>query len=646
MTHKRANFSRNKVDFTTTKLPLPFGKLVACDTETTGLNAWKGDRPFAFSFCNPEAETKYIRWKVDPFKREVWPVEKDFFTMKKFFGDSTITKVFHNAKFDVRMLEKSGIPVRGTVHDTMIAMHVLRTDEETLALKPICAKYVGITDEDEKELHKAVQKARREGKKKGWKIATDEDHGKEPAKADYWLAPPEICERYATIDAVRAMALWMLLEEKLKEEGLWEIYLEEMQLFWVVYRMESRGVRVDPKRIDEEIVRNKKIVAESFYKIQHIKKGINVNSPQQLVKYFHGEKKLPVLKYTCKCIPGMWCRRDNHGERPSYGTEVLTKLEDPLARLIIEYKTAEKAVNGFFGRFKKLMVEEDGLQILHPTFQQCGTVTGRFSCKDPNFQNVADPYGTRAPIPIPARRVFRPRPDYVWYHYDYKQMELWLFSSPKIANELKMLNVLLSGEDLPSAVAIEMGYGKNLEEDKRTNRGVTRIRMKLMLYGIVYGIGEGGLALLNKISYDESKRDLAMFKARYPNIDQYMERTIQKAKHYGFVDSPLGRRFRTDRSAAYKSANYIVQGSAAQILKRAMIDTDAWLCKNKIDGHLILTIHDELAFEIHKRYETFFVINGLKKIMESYGKLFEIPKLPTDVERVRENWMDKELMDL
>lgn len=618
------------------------GNLVACDTECTGLNSWRGDRPFAFSFCDKEGKTGFFRLQVNPLNRKVALLAIVHVELKVFFEDPTITKVFHNAKFDVRMLESIGIKVKGTIHDTMIAMHCLRTAEPSLGLKALAERYLGIPTDDEDSLQKATHKARREAKKKGWAIANEETHGKEHAPADYWLAPLDLLKTYAVRDVERTMPLWLLLEEKLKEEGLWEIYEEEMRLFHVVYRMEGRGVRVDPEVIDSEIERNTKILSETNPKIQKICPGINVNSPKQMVEYLFVKKKHPIARYTCKCVPGQSCSEKNHGKNPATGTEVLMSIDDPLCKLVVEHKTAEKAINGFFGRFKRLMVKENDGYILHPDFHQVGPVTGRFSCREPNLQNVADPYGTRAPIPIPARMAFIPRDGYEWWHFDYKQMELWLFSSPKIADEKKMLSVLLSGEDLPTSVGIEMGWKELLEKDKLTGRGVTRIRVKLMLYGIVYGIGANGLAFLNKISYSEAKNDLKRFKAKYPNIDRYMERTVQKAAVNGYINGPLGRRYQTSSNASYKAANYIVQGSSAHIIKKAMIDTDAYLTKKKIDGHLILTIHDELAFEIKREHATLKNILGLKKVMESYGKLFGIPSLPTDAERVRKNWMEKE----
>ncbi len=611
---------------------IPSGKLIACDTETTGLNSWKGDSIFAFSFCNEKGESGYVRWEVDPFTRKV-KIGSEYEQIKKFYEDPTIVKVFHNAKFDIRMLERIHIRVEGEIHDTMFAMHCLRTAEPTLALKPIAAKYANIPADDEEALAKATHKARRKGKKVGWAVATDETHGPKSANGDYWMAPPELCKTYAVRDVHRTITLWLLFRDILKEESVWDVYQEEMQLLKVTMEMEKRGVRVDPVFIESEIERNTKIVNSSGKKIEKIKPGLNVNSHKQLSKYLFEEKKYVAIRTT-------------DSGNPSVNTEVLQSIEDPICKLIIEHKTAEKALNGFFGRFKKLSVIEEGLHILHPDFHQIGPVTGRYSCREPNLQNVADPYGTRAPIPIPARMAFVPRPGYVWYHFDYKQMELWLFSSPKLANEEKMLSVLLSGEDLPSSVAIEMGYGQNLIDDKKNNRGVTRIRMKLMLYGIVYGIGPGGLALLNKIPYKEALDDLNKFKTRYPKIEEYMRQTIRKASHHGFVVGPLGRKYQTNQQMAYKAANYLVQGSAAHVLKKAMIDTHNFLRKERVDGHLIMTIHDELAFEINKRHESIRLIRNLKRIMESYGSLFGIPKLPVDIERVRNNWMEKEEVEV
>lgn len=621
------------MNFPPTRYKVPPGILVACDTETTGLNPWKGDRIFTLTFCNDDGESGHVRWEVDPFTRYVEIKKEDYALVKQFYENPKITKVFHNAKFDIRMLEAIGITVNGEIHDTMFAMHCLRTAEPTLALKPIAEKYANIPSDDEQTLIKATQKARREGKKLGWAVANEETHGRGFANGDYWMAPPELCKIYAVRDVQRTIVLWLLFEETMKKEGVWEVYLEEMRLLKVTYQMESRGVRIDPVFVESEIKRNTKIVKASGTKIEKIKPGLNVNSHKQMSQYLFVEKKYVSIRTT-------------DSGNPSVNTEVLQSIDDPICKLIIEHKTAEKALNGFFNRFKKLSVIENDLHILHPDFHQIGPVTGRYSCREPNLQNVADPYGTRAPIPIPARMAFVPRPGYVWYHFDYKQMELWLFSSPALAHEEKMLSVLLSGEDLPSSVAIEMGYGQNLLDDKKNNRGVTRIRMKLMLYGIVYGIGPSGLALLNKISYQEALDDLNKFKTRYPKIDSYMQATIRKASHYGFVVGPLGRKYQTDERVAYKAANYLVQGSAAHVLKKAMIDTNAYLKKEGVDGHLIMTIHDELAFEINKRHETIKLIRGLKRIMESYGTLFQIPKLPVDIERVRNNWMEKEEVEV
>jgi DNA polymerase-1 len=611
---------------------IPSGKLIAVDCETTGLNPWKNDRPFAFSFCNEEGETGYLRWEVDPNTRQI-KIGIGFIELKKFLEDPSIAKVYHNAKFDLRMADKIGIETKGEIHDTMFAMHILRNDEPTLKLKPLAEKYVNIPIDDEEILIEATRKRRRELKGTNTMVATDETHGAEFIHADYWLAPPELCKIYAVRDAERTMTLWLLLQDKLKEEGLWDIYLEEIRLLKVTYAMEERGVRVDPVVIESEIKRNTKIVNESGERIDKICFELNPNSHKQLSKYLFQEKG-----YT----PSLMTDAGN----PSVCTEVLMSIEDPICKLIIEHKTAEKALNGFFGRFKKLMVEEKGLQILHPDFHQIGPITGRYSCREPNLQNVADPYGTRSPIPIPARMAFVPRPGYVWYHFDYKQMELWLFSSPALANEQKMFSVLLSGEDLPSSVAIEMGWGNQLEEDKRIGRGVTRVRVKLMLYGIVYGIGPMGLSLLNKIPYQEAVEDLNKFKTRYPNIDNYMQQSIREVYHRGFIKGPLGRKYQANRNTAYKIANHLVQGSAAHILKKAMIDTHDYLKRSGKDAHLIMTIHDELAFEINKRHESIELIRSLKNIMESYGKPFSIPYLPVDIERVRTNWMEKEEVEV
>lgn len=603
----------------------PKGDLVASDTETTGLNPWKGDRPYSFGFCNRNGDTGYIRFPVDGKTRKVLYDDR-LDLIRDFYQDTSIAKGFHNGKFDVRMIDMLGIKVRGELHETMFMAHCLNNVEPTLQLKPLAKKYVGIPDDDLAELHKATVSARRQAKKLGWPIAED-------VEADYWMAPDHFNRKYNVRDAERTMLLILFFDPLLDEEGVRKVYEEEMRLWPVTYRMETRGVRVYPKIMKRYMDENDKIIRDSLQKMQKLAPSVkNFNSYVQLGRFFYDECKLPCTKYT------------DAGNR-STDTETLLKLDHPLAKTIIEYKTAEKAKDGFFGKFYELMVEEEfngeKIWVIHPNFNQIGPATARYSCRSPNLQNVADPTASRAPIKIPARMSFGPRPGYRWWHFDFKQMELWQFFSPRVANDPNMLKFMLAGGDVPNKMALDMGWHKELEEDKKKGVKQTRVRAKLMLYGTIYGIGPQGLADLNKYSYQKAQEDLATFKTTYPETDRFMQRMQREVLREGFVVAPMGRKFRVEEGREYAVTNYIVQGSGAQVIKNSMYLVDKFFRESKLDAHLVLTVHDELAAEIRIGQDNPTVIRKIKSIMEGHGKYFGIPKLPVDIERADKFWGEK-----
>jgi DNA polymerase I-like protein with 3'-5' exonuclease and polymerase domains len=248
------------------------GDVVAADTEGTGLSPWKGDRPWAFSFCNADGETRYVEFPVDKATRQVRysakPREAE--AIRCHFRDRAVSKVFWNAKYDVRMIRFGlGLRVAGPIHEAMFAAHCCNPCELTYALKPWAKKYAGYADEDQDELQKATVILRRKAKEKGWKIHKE-------VEADYWLCmyahellpdDPETAERfcslpriYAVGDAERTMLGWLFCERKMEELRVRSVYDEEMKLWPAVMDMEDRGVRVDRDVVAEQ---------RAFYQREH-----------------------------------------------------------------------------------------------------------------------------------------------------------------------------------------------------------------------------------------------------------------------------------------------------------------------------------------------------------------------------------------
>lgn len=201
---------------------IPSGNLVAFDTETTGLNPWKGDRAFCIGFCNEKGNKGYFRFPVDGKTRQV-VYDSRLEVLKRWFEDPTIAKIGHNVKFDIRMLDMIGIKVRGKIHETMFMMHVLNNVEPSYQLKPLTKKYLDYPDDDLNELHKATVTARRQAKKLGWKVHED-------VEADYWMAPDPTCRKYNVRDAERTMMFYLFLNPRLDEEKVRKVYDQEMEL--------------------------------------------------------------------------------------------------------------------------------------------------------------------------------------------------------------------------------------------------------------------------------------------------------------------------------------------------------------------------------------------------------------------------------
>lgn len=429
------------------------------DTECTGLNPWTGDRPFACSVLREDGWKRYFNWRVDPFTRQVIYKKEDIAFLNSIIGNEKHEKIYHNAKFDIRMLDMVGVPFKGKVQDTLLAVKCARSDMFSFKLKPLCAKFCDIPMDDEQDLQKCVQAARRIAKKLDWKIADE-------LAADYWiprevaLRHPElihggdkleierwlnVCQVYCEKDTERAFALWTLMNEHvLDEEEVRDSYDKEMELFWVVYDMEKRGFNLLP----DELIKYTKIQEEALKKLtadlkRWNPKGYNLNSPKQLQQLLWEDLKIPVpenIRYGKKL------------KRGSTSMKVLEKIDHPIVMTLLHHRGTEKLLSTFLYKYDKLAVpDEDGNRIIHPDFSQFGAATGRFSCHNPNIQNVPEPTKTRSIIRISSREVFGPRPGHVWFHFDYSGLEVRIFADD--AREETMLETIRRGEDPHGACA-------------------------------------------------------------------------------------------------------------------------------------------------------------------------------------------------
>lgn len=626
--------------------------LLAFDTETTGLNPW-GDkkrwgyyptRAFAFSFCDSQGNTAYIRWKINPKSREVLVNEKQRKEIKRLLERLDLIIIGHNLSYDLRMLKMIDIFPRGTFHDTLIMSHVCTGgDFLKYGLKELGVKLLDYASEDEKDLRVSAIQGRREAKKKNWKIAEGEEFGKDPIKADYWLGSPPLVKRYAICDAERTMLLYLFWQSTLRENpDMRTIYNKEMKLFNVVRKMEDKGTRVIPselKRLYEEY--------ESYAK-KHLDiaernggKDLNFRSPKQMIKKFcidKGYKPLywsEELKKSKPFYPELDLRRN-----PQVNGDFLKHLaenkNDVLAKSILEYRGAQHMITGFLVPYERFRTFENGSWVLHPNYRQAGPVTGRFSCGDPNLMQVASETTgrRRTDITLRPREAFSPRKGYLWYLPDYSQIEVWVFSF--LAQEEAMMKALLQGEDFHEAVARTV-WGNEL--DFNENKKYYRKRAKLLMFCKLYGGGVKKVAYLTDSTEQEASEFVYNFDLRLPGIQRFMERMIFQAERKGYIKNPLGRTYFLDSRFSYKAVNYLVQGTSADVLKNAMIRIDN-LFERKWKGcALLLTLHDELVIEVPYKYHSKKLMREIIHEMQKDSSKIGIPvPLPVGMKIAKERW--------
>lgn len=657
---------------------------MAFDTEATGLSKWKGAKPYLFGFCNSLGDVETHSFPVHPLTRDVDYSKnpESYERIKSILEDDDVEKIIWNAKYDLRMSDAAGIKVRGTYHDAMIAMKVCRSDEMTYALKPLAKKYLDISSDDESELKKAITSLRTRAPRSRYNISPPEH-----AAADYFLVQfardilvtglkalktyqkasssqqerliadairkakvmAGLDSKYCGIDTERAMGMWLLLKDVMETDGLRHVYDEEMKLMPVVMAVEDRGLKLSVPWIEVGIEHTTALRDAEWKKITAVTgTGFNPNSPKQREEFFIEKQGLSPLNYTDAGNPQIDKTFFEH-----------YKDEHPVCGAMVKFDRADTAI-GFFQNYMEHM---DAELVIHPGLDQIGAKTLRFSCREPNFQNVPKrgrcthcgaelkilalrgftvkcaKCRTWAPLDplVCVRRPFGPRPGYVWLAKDYKQIEARIFAD--CAEEQVLLEAFIAGRDPYQEL--------NGTVQNHTGLDIGRDIAKHIFLGKIYGIGVG--TTVNTIramgggtmGESEAKDIIQAFNDSCPRSLEYMNEVKQFARENGYVQNRYGQRVNIDPKVCYKGVNYIVQPEAARLMKRAMVKIHKWFKKNKDRGHLILTIHDELISEIpddDRKYETAKV---LCDIMEDNEGAYTVPT-PVDASWISKTWLLKE----
>jgi DNA polymerase-1 len=397
--------------------------------------------------------------------------------------------------------------------------------------------------------------------------------------------------RYAAEDADVTLRLHRVLSAKLAAEpALQQVYREiEMPLVPVLARVEANGVKVDGDELRRQSADlSKRMLAAQQKATELAGRTFNLDSPKQLGALLFDELKLPALVKT-------------PGGAPSTNEEALEAIADQheLPRVILEYRGLAKLRSTYTDKLPEMVNPHTGR--VHTSYHQAGAATGRLASSDPNLQNI--PIRTddgrrirRAFVAPEGRRIVA---------CDYSQIELRIMAH--LSEDAGLLRAFAAGADIHRATAAEV-FGKAIDEVS----GNERRAAKAINFGLMYGMSAFGLAKQLGIGRGEAQDYIALYFDRYPGVREFMERTRAQARERGYVETVFGRRLYLDniharnqglRAGAERAAiNAPMQGTAADIIKRAMIDIDGWLSSHRDRALIVLQVHDELVFEVDANF--------------------------------------------
>ncbi|HHN46799.1 MAG TPA: DNA polymerase I, partial [Planctomycetes bacterium] len=570
----------------------------AFDLETSSASPVDADI-VGISISFREGEAWYIPVR-GPEKNRILTQSEVLVRLKPLLADENTLKIGQNLKYDLQVLANVGIEVSPPIFDTMIAAYVLDPGGRAFGIDYLSLTYLG-----EK------------------KTPTSEIIGKGSGQRRMDEISVSVVAGYAAEDADCTFRLASVLREKVHSAGL-DGLLDtlEIPLVPVLARMELAGIAIDVQWLKSLERDFEKHIADLEDKIRETA-GVAFSpaSPRQLADVLFGKLGLPVIK------------KGKTG--PSTDSEVLDRLSEkhPLPSLVLQYREFSKLKNTYIDTIPAMLSPRTGR--LHTSFNQTGTATGRLSSSEPNLQNIP----IRTELGRRIRRAFVPRNGCVFVSADYSQIELRILAH--FSEDAALIASFRRGEDIHCAVAAEV-FDKPIDAVSDEERRVA----KAVNFGLVYGQGAQGLARQTGLSVDDAEDFIQRYFRRYPGVKTFIDALLEKAEKDGFVETIAGRRrmlpdlaaqMPVRRNAARRAAvNTVIQGSAADLIKRAMINLDAELLRSSPRSRILLQIHDELLLEAPSE-EVAALQALLKKLMENALHL-RVPLLAQC--SVGSNWMD------
>jgi DNA polymerase-1 len=539
-------------------------RLVAFDTETTSLDYMSAE-VVGVSLSITAGEAAYIPVAHDyPGAPDQLPRAEVFEKLRDFLESPDHKKVGHHLKYDAHVLARHGIHLRGMAYDSMLESYVLNSVATRHDMDSVAKTYLG-----------------RET------IHYEDVAGKGAKQLTFNQVDLEVAAPYAAEDADITLQLHETLWEKLGEiESLRKVYVDiEQPLVPILLDMEETGVLIDRKMLAKQSSELANKMVELEQQAHELAGGpFNLGSPKQLQQILFEKLELPVIRKTPK-------------GQPSTAEDVLVELADDydLPRVIIEYRSVSKLKSTYTDKLPLQIAASTGR--VHTSYHQAVAATGRLSSTDPNLQNIP----IRTPEGRRIRQAFVAPQGQVLLAADYSQIELRIMAH--LSGDKGLLKAFADGEDVHRATAAEV-FETALEDVSADQRRSA----KAINFGLMYGMSAFGLGKQLGIPRGQAQEYVDLYFDRYPGVRDYMDDTRARASKQGYVETVFGRRLYLPeinarnaqrRQYAERSAiNAPMQGTAADIIKRAMINVHDWLSAGDADGRMIMQVHDELVFEV------------------------------------------------
>ncbi|WP_267119672.1 DNA polymerase I, partial [Xanthomonas sacchari] len=598
-----------KGDYTAVTTPEAFEALLvrlraadgfAFDTETDALDAMRANL-VGLSFATEPGRADYLPLGHD---YPGAPVQLDralvLEMLKPLLEDPAKAKVGQHGKYDLHVLRRHGVEVRGYADDTMLESFVLNSTASRHDMDSLARRYLGYDT-----------------------VKYEDVAGKGAKQIAFSQVAIDDATGYAAEDADITLRLHRTLSAQLDAEpALARVYREiEMPLVPVLARVEANGVCVDIAELRKQSQDlSQRMLAAQQKATALAGRSFNMDSPKQLQAVLFDELKLPAVLKTPK-------------GQPSTNEEALEAIADQheLPRVILEYRGLAKLRSTYTDKLPEMVNPDTGR--VHTSYHQAGAATGRLSSSDPNLQNIP----IRTDDGRRIRRAFVAPPGRKLIACDYSQIELRIMAH--LSEDPGLLRAFGSGVDVHRATAAEV-FGRKLEEVT----GNERRAAKAINFGLMYGMSAFGLARNLGIGRGEAQDYVALYFSRYPGVRDFMERMREQARTQGYVETLFGRRLYLNdinarqqglRAGAERAAiNAPMQGTAADIIKRAMVGVDAWLQDHRDRALMILQVHDELVFEA----DADFVDTLLPEVTGRMSAAAEL-KVPLVVDSgVGDNW--------